>query len=95
MGDRGPGQPARGGGGAAGTTRRPAADDTPGGPAQLLRLLREATDALANEWSQRLAEVTVRLIEGAGFHLAGARGGDAAVDGGFIEQVLQHHEAPL
>lgn len=67
-------------------------EDTPmEEPPQLIRLLREGSERLANEWSQKLAEVSVRLIEEPTFRLAGA---EEAIRQLIvtIEQVLQHHE---
>lgn len=70
---------------------RPHEDHPQEDPPQLIRMLRDASNELANEWSQKLAEITVRLIEEPEFRLAGA---EEAIRQfvATIEQVLQHHE---
>lgn len=60
-------------------------------PPQLIRILREVSDRLAAEWSQKLAEISVQLIEEPTFRLAGAEEAIRQLIVS-IEQVLQHHE---
>ena len=57
----------------------------------LVQALREATTKLANEWSQKLAELPVKLIEKPEFRLAGAEEAVRQVVS-TIEKVLEHHE---
>jgi hypothetical protein len=67
-------------------------DDHPTEPPGVLgAALREAGDALAAEWNQRLAELPVHLIEEPGFRLAGAEEAVRYLIA-TLEQVLQHHE---
>ncbi len=67
-------------------------DDHPGDELpQLIALLHEGSDRLGAEWSQRLAEITVRLIEEPEFRLAGAEESIRLLMA-TIEQVLHHHE---
>jgi serine/threonine protein kinase len=54
-------------------------------------VLREVTDQLGNEWSQKLAELSVHLIEAPAFRLAGAEEAIRQASA-TVEQVLQHHE---
>jgi hypothetical protein len=65
----------------------PPADRAP----QLVKLLREGGERLGGEWSQKLAEVSVHLIEAPAYRLAGA---EEAIRQAVatIEQVLAHHE---
>ena len=67
----------------------------PGGeappPAPLPEALREAAAAIAAEWSQKLAELPVRLIEKPTFRLAGAEEAVRRVVAS-IEKVLSVHE---
>jgi hypothetical protein len=65
--------------------------DEPGEPPRLVVTLRDSADALSNEWSQKLAELSVHLIEEPAFRLAGAEE-SIRQSVATIEQVLQHHE---
>ncbi|MFO0879390.1 MAG: tubulin-like doman-containing protein [Gemmataceae bacterium] len=58
---------------------------------ELMRLLREVAEQLTGEWSQKLAEITVNLIEDPTFRLAGAEEAIRQLVA-TLEQVLQHHE---
>jgi serine/threonine protein kinase len=69
----------------------PAAECLPEQPPRLIVLLRQATEKLANDWSQKLAEMAVCLIEEPAFRLAGAEEAIRQMVA-TIEQVLQHHE---
>src|SRR5207248_1031599 len=60
-------------------------------PPKLLELLRAASNRLATEWGQKLAELPVRMIEEPAFRLAGAEEAIRVVVAG-VESVLQHHE---
>ena len=60
-------------------------------PAPVVQALREAAAAIAGEWSQKLAELPVRLIELPAFRLAGAEEAVRQVVAS-IEKVLGTHE---
>jgi serine/threonine protein kinase len=62
--------------------------------AQLVQLLREASDELVQEWGQKLAEMPVQLIEQPESRLAGAEEAVRQL-GATIEQALHHHEPLL
>ena len=51
---------------------RPLDDHPPDNPPKVLKLLREGADRLGTEWSQKLAELSVHLIEAPAYRLAGA-----------------------
>jgi serine/threonine protein kinase len=70
---------------------RPQEDHSQEDPPLVIRMLRDAAKELSAEWSQQLAEITVRLIEEPEYRLAGA---EEAIRQLIvtIEQVLQHHE---
>ncbi|MGL4551141.1 MAG: tubulin-like doman-containing protein, partial [Gemmataceae bacterium] len=70
---------------------KPNDEHPPEEPPVLPALLRRQADALAAEWSQRLAEMAVRLIEEPAFRLAGAEEAIRQTVA-LVEQVLQHHE---
>ena len=57
----------------------------------LVRRLREASEAVVNDWGQKLAQITVHLIEEPEYRLAGAEEAVRQVVA-TIEQVLQRHE---
>jgi len=65
----------------------PALDEPP----RLPPLLRQHADELADEWSQKLAELSVQLIEEPGYRLAGAEEAVRQIIA-LVEQVLQNHE---
>jgi serine/threonine protein kinase len=71
-------------------TRLPDQREVP--PGSLMLALRETATAIANEWSQKLAELPVKLIEQPAFRLAGAEEAVRQVVQG-IEQVLDRHES--
>jgi serine/threonine protein kinase len=58
---------------------------------QLMRCLRDAGEKLSNEWTQKLSEISVRLIEEPQFRLAGAEEAIRVLEA-MIEQALQSHE---
>jgi serine/threonine protein kinase len=60
-------------------------------PPVLVRYLHEAGERLTGEWGQKLAEMSVALIETPEFRLAGAEEAIRQVVA-TIEQVLRHHE---
>jgi serine/threonine protein kinase len=60
-------------------------------PPQVPELLRAHADHLTNEWSQKLAELSVQLIEEPRFRLAGAEEAVRQMIAQ-VEQVLQNHE---
>ncbi|MFQ3594180.1 MAG: tubulin-like doman-containing protein, partial [Gemmataceae bacterium] len=60
-------------------------------PPKLPERLRYHADQLANEWSQKLAELSVQLIEEPRFRLAGAEEAVRQIIA-LVEQVLQNHE---
>ena len=65
--------------------------DAPPPPAPLPQALHEAASAITGEWSQKLAELPVRLIEQPTFRLAGAEEAVRQVVAS-IEKVLSIHE---
>ena len=60
-------------------------------PAQWTEALRQAGDKLVREWGQKMAEMSVRLIETPTFRLAGAEELIRQMVAS-IERTLQHHE---
>ncbi len=70
---------------------RPQDDRAPETVAVLVKVLREASERLTNEWGQKLVEIPIHLIEEPVFRLAGAEEAIRHVVA-TIEQVLQHHE---
>jgi serine/threonine protein kinase len=67
-------------------------DDAAAEPANnLLKVLRESGESLAARWEQKLAELTVQLLEQPAYRLAGAEEAVRHVVA-TIEQLLQHHE---
>ncbi len=56
-----------------------------------MRRLREASEAVVNDWGQKLAQITVHLIEEPEYRLAGTEEAVRQVVA-TIEQVLQRHE---
>jgi serine/threonine protein kinase len=70
---------------------KPQDDGAAEAPNNLIKVLRESSEALAARWEQTLTELTVRLIEQPAYRLAGA---EEAVRQAIatIEQLLQHHE---
>jgi eukaryotic-like serine/threonine-protein kinase len=70
---------------------RPDDDIASEGPGTLVALLRQSADKLTGEWGQKLAEMSVRLIEEPDYRLAGAEESIRQAVAS-IEQVLQHHE---
>ncbi len=76
-------------GGSALTVRLAGQREAP--PGSLVLFLREAATTIANEWSQTLAELPVKLIEKPAFRLAGAEESIRQVVAS-IELVLELHE---
>ena len=70
---------------------RPEDDGTAVESPRLATLLREAAARLAAEWSQKLVEMPVQLIEDPHFRLAGAEEAIRLIVSN-VEQVLRHHE---
>jgi serine/threonine protein kinase len=70
---------------------RPDDDIASDGPGTLVALLRQSADKLTGDWGQKLAEMSVRLIEEPDYRLAGAEEAIRQAVAS-IEQVLQHHE---
>ncbi len=70
---------------------RPENDHSSDAPPQMIGLLRDACNRLAGEWSQKLAVLSVRLIEEPKFRLAGAEEAIRQIVA-TIEDILQHHE---
>jgi serine/threonine protein kinase len=72
-------------------TGKPTDDAPPEEPPSLVAAMTEASEKLANEWSQKLAEMAVHLIEEPAFRLAGA---EEAVRQAIatLEHSLQSHE---
>jgi serine/threonine protein kinase len=69
----------------------PGEDNSPEARGTIAQLLREAAKSLSQFWGQKLAEMTVRLIEQPEFRLAGAEESVRQVVA-TIEQILQHQE---
>src|SRR5262249_3052706 len=65
--------------------------DTDAGLPTLHQALRAAAESLAGDWGQKLAEITVELIEEPAFRLAGAEEAIRQLIA-TLEQTLQHHE---
>jgi hypothetical protein len=70
---------------------RPEDDPSAAEQPALVALLRETGDYLATEWSQKLAELVVQLLEDPAFRLAGAEEATRQLVA-TIEQVLQQQE---
>jgi hypothetical protein len=68
------------------------ADDSAETGGSLLQTLQSVTERLASEWSQKLAELPVRLIEDPGYRLAGAEEAIRQMVA-TLEQTLQSQEA--
>ncbi len=60
-------------------------------PGALVRRLREASEAVVDDWGQKLSEISVHLIEEPEYRLAGAEEAVRQVVA-TIEQILQRHE---
>jgi len=60
-------------------------------PGQVEEMLAEASEAVVQEWGQRLTELIVTLIEEPAYRLAGAEEAIRQVMAS-VEQLLQHHE---
>jgi hypothetical protein len=70
---------------------QPEDDHTADSPAELVRVLAEASDRLTGAWGQKLAELPVRLLEEPAFRLAGAEEAIRQVVA-TLEQALQRNE---
>jgi hypothetical protein len=70
---------------------KPEDDNTPAEPSRLARLARETAARIGAEWSQKLAELPVCLIEDPAFRLAGAEEASRLIVAN-VEAVLQHQE---